>query len=264
MAAADLGPLSKYDLSQFKWTFPDADRAERLIGGAEYIEHIWNHYDRGDQNIFAAIYVDIKSPVSNVVLKAAARETWAWLRFHIPTLASTTMFNEDNNGILVYRKAKSQSSVDDWAKRTLIEEIADPIDLDELRVRLGPKVLPDQNGDQTWLHLVTTGSESVNKFGLLVHSHHTPFDGAGLKKTLNRYLRRLAERLYSPDLPAETLKWGSEISNLNPCCFEILNSSNSFPVPPSSSADPQITDPYYAYLVDFMTKLSKDAQVLLI
>ncbi|KAG2752590.1 hypothetical protein P692DRAFT_20830050 [Suillus brevipes Sb2] len=59
------------------------------------------------------------------------------------------------------------------------------------------KGVPSSDGDHTWMYLVPGEivNGAVSRFGLLFHTHYSPFDGTGLKIIMNRYLAQLVKVL---------------------------------------------------------------------
>ena len=267
MADADVAPFPKFDLDKYAWQISNKGgsvRAERLLAGGEILQVLWNIYNKGEHLLFFGVDVDAIVPVKYNKLVSAVKETWEWLRFHIPTVAAQSTSNDKDEYIMVYNAAKSKEDVNHWVARTIIEDRVDSINLDDLRETLGPKPVPDSNGDQTWLHLVTKkSSDTVDSFGLLIHTDHTFFDGPALKKLTNRFLKRLAVVLSASDsAPKETLNWGTETANLPPCFYDGIDvSKEPLPVPTSSSAVPRMSNLYYQKLGAYVGPVAKSPHV---
>jgi hypothetical protein len=144
----------------------------------------------------------------------------------------------------------SPEEISRWAHRTLIVHSPSYIDLDQLRVNEGQKKVPSSDGDQTWMHLVPgeIANGTVSKFGLLFHTHHTPFDGTGLKIVMNRYLMQLARVLSDSYSASDSIEWGNELENLPPAAYNILNSHEPLPISPNSPEEPSFDHEYYKSL----------------
>jgi hypothetical protein len=141
----------------------------------------------------------------------------------------------------------SPQEITQWVQRTFIIHPPSHIDLDELRVNEGLKEVPSSDGDHTWMHLLPgeTANGAVSEFGLLFHTHHSPFDGAGLKIVMTRYLTQLVKVLSDTSGTSELLEWGNELGNLPPAAYSILNSNEPLPVSPDSPEEPTFDHEYY-------------------
>lgn len=264
--------LTKFDFNKYVWqpftAANGSDARVRVLGGGEYTQDIWNRYHKGDQTLFFAVSVDLNSPVPEDVLSEAARDVWLWLRYQIPTIAASERVNDKGVSTFVYESG-SPSEIDQWAGRTFIvsKQQGGNVDLDELRRQLGAQKVPSDAGDQTWLHLVpgsagtAASTGAVSKFGLLLHTHHTPFDGVALKIVLTRYLKQLAKRLSSEGRSGEVFEWGKEVNNLVPSSFRVLSSIEPTPIPPDSSEEPTFAHPYYASMGAVMQAIGDSMQV---
>ncbi|KAG2142357.1 hypothetical protein DEU56DRAFT_855016 [Suillus clintonianus] len=242
--------LARYDLEQFKWKPFKGEGARngcaRPLGGVEHVQDIMNRHLKGDQTLFFGVIVDLHKPVSITKLGSSAQECWCWLRFQIPTVASSINGSDHELPTLTYTTASPQE-ISRWAERTLIVHSPSHIDLEQLRANEGPKKIPSSDGDHTWLHLVPgeIANDRVSKFGLLFHTHHSPFDGAGLKIVTNRYLTQLANVLSDSYSAPEVLEWGNELGNLPPAAYNILNSNEPLPISPDSPEEPSFDNEYY-------------------
>ncbi|KAJ7726947.1 hypothetical protein B0H16DRAFT_1735443 [Mycena metata] len=123
----------------------------------------------------------------------------------------------EDNTLLTYCTASSAADAQAWARRTLLFD-GEYKTLDDLRKKIGGKVLPDVNGDETFLHLIVRSDTS---FGVLLYTSHVTFDGAAVKIVTTRFLKKLALLLDggSPDL---NLKWGDKYTNLTPAAGRVL------------------------------------------
>lgn len=257
--------LQKFDLDKYLWkSLPDGQGRIRPLAGGEYSQDTFHRLRKGDQTLFLAVYVDLASPIPESALAKASRDAWLWLRYHIPTIAASLSIDDQGVSNIIYRTA-SPATADQWADRTFIPHKRDGVDLDQLRREVGQGKIPSSAGDQTWLHLVsdnTDASKGVSRFGLLLHTHHAPFDGSGTKVLLNRYLTHLATLLGTwNEGGEESLEWGKEVDNLPPAVFNVLGPAEPTPIPKNSSDEPSFALPYYASLGGFLQELGDSLQV---
>ncbi|KAJ3556854.1 hypothetical protein NM688_g1794 [Phlebia brevispora] len=121
--------------------------------------------------------------------------------------------------LLTYRVPKSDDEASTWAKRTVnIDTCTD--NLDDLRVEIGKRPIPSQDGDQTFLYILPSSDTS---YGIVFFSSHVPFDGAGTKAIMNTFLKKLTQYIVDPSLAAtETVGWGPEADRLIPFITEVL------------------------------------------
>lgn len=241
--------LARYDLEQFRWKPFTGDGSRngraRPLGGVEHVQDIFNRHLKGDQTLFFGLSIDLHDPVNITKLGSSAQECWSWLRFQVPTIASSVIGSDHELPVMTYTTA-SPEEISQWAQRTFIIH-SSYIDLDELRVNEGMKEVPSSDGDHTWMHLVPgeIANGAVSQFGLLFHTHHSPFDGAGLKIIMNRYLAQLVKVLSDSCSASESIEWGNELENLPPSAYSILNSSEPLPVSPDSPEEPSFDHEYY-------------------
>jgi hypothetical protein len=116
------------------------------------------------------------------------------------------------------------------------------------------------------MHLVPgeIANGAVSKFGLLFHTHHSPFDGAGLKIIMNRYLTQLVKVLSDSYSASESIEWGNELENLPPAAYSILNSNEPLPVSPDSPEEPSFDHEYYKTFASVLSGFGAAAKVLFI
>lgn len=240
-----------YDIAKFKWVAlptKDVDGSnthDRLLSGGENIHDILHRYMYGDQTLFFAMTIDLLgSPVPLATFVELCRQTWIWLRYHIPTISCTTCIDDDDHGHLQYHNA-TQQSASEWANRTLC--VHDGIDLETLRSQVGAWNIPSPQGDQTWLHVAfpSAPTDAVSTFGLLFHTHHAPFDGTGVKLIMKRYLTRLCVILERDNVSDNDLSWGTEACNLLPSVMDVLSEKEPVPL---STGRPERGDLYYESL----------------
>jgi hypothetical protein len=259
--------LARYDLEQFRWKPFTGDRVRngraRPLGGVEHVQDIFNRHLKGDQTLFFGLTIDLHDPVDIAKLGSSAQECWSWLRFQVPTIASSIIGSDHELPVMTYTTA-SPEEISQWAQRTFIIH-SSYIDLDELRVNEGTKEVPSSDGDHTWIHLVPCdiANGAVSKFGLLFHTHHSPFDGAGLKIVMNRYLAQLVKVL-SDSGASESIEWGNELENLPSSAYNILNSNEPLPVSPDSPEEPSFDHEYYKSFASVLSGFGAAAKVLVI
>ncbi|KAG1753120.1 hypothetical protein EDD22DRAFT_230732 [Suillus occidentalis] len=217
----------------------------RRLGGVEHVEDISNRHLKGDQTLFFGLTIDLQDPVNVAKLGSSAQECWCWLRFQVPTIASSIIVSDDKLPTMIYITA-SPEEISQWAQRTFIIH-PQHTDLDELRVNEGLKEVPSSDRDYTWMHLVPvkTLNGAVSKFSLLFHTHHSLFDGAGLKIIMNRYLAQLVKVLSDSSGAFESIEWGNELENLPPSTYSILNSNEFLPVSRFFTEKPSSDHEYY-------------------
>lgn len=262
--------FTRYDLEQFKWKPFEGEGLRsgwaRPLGGGEHVHDIFNRYVKGDQMLFFGVTIDLHDPVSITKLRSSAQECWCWLRFQVPTIASSILNESDHKlPTLIYTTACPQE-ISRWAQRTLIIYPPSHVDLAQLRVNEGQKKVPSSDGDYTRMHLVPGEivNGAVSKFGLLFHTHHSLFDGAGLKIVMNRYLTQLVKVFSDSYSASEFIEWGNELKNLPPAVYNILNSKEALPIPPDSLEEPCFDHDYYKSFAGVLSALGASTKVLFI
>jgi hypothetical protein len=100
--------------------------------------------------------------------------------------------------------------------------------------------------------------------GLLFHTHHSPFDGAGLKIIMNRYLAQWVKVLSDSSGASASMESGNELENLPPSTYSILNSSEPLPVSPDSPDEPSFDHEYYKSFASVLSGFGAAAKVLFI
>ena len=259
--------LVRYDLEKFKWeTLQNVPKVcVRRLGGGEQIQDIQNRHFKGLHNVFFGLTVDLHGSVSIKKLVSSAQECWCSLRFHFPTIASS-IDGSDQEPRLTYTTGTPQE-IGQWARRTLIVHPPSDIDLEQLRFDESQKKVPSPDGDFTWMNLVPgelADDETVSKFGLLLHSHHTLFDGSAIKIIMNFYLNQLAKMLSGCSSASESLQWGNELENLPPAVFNILNSHEALPIPQDSAREPSFNDEYYKCIGSTLADIAAVTKVTII
>ncbi|CAA7262172.1 unnamed protein product [Cyclocybe aegerita] len=219
------------DFNRFVWRTDDKipGRYLREAGGGEVIEDMWKLTKHGEQNLFLGVYADLSTPLEADSLFDHVRKAWKSLRWEVPTLAATTshVWHEDKppTTFIVYDVGISDVDVDLWINET-VEMHLEYKDrtLDDLRYDFGQVPIPVNDYDrQTFLYLVPY---SPTKFGLLIRTAHTTFDGAGIKILMTKLLMHLEK--YVSDATEYTreqdalMRWGTEGERLLPIVTEIL------------------------------------------
>jgi hypothetical protein len=211
---------------KYKWKISDRDSHvyQRYAAGVERFEDFLNRYVNGQQNLFFAVTTSIPHPKDPVDVLRAARHAWVALRYKIPMLAGSTTQDAQDDTLMTYRLAVDLSDAEAWAERTA--QLYDAPSLDDARVELGKQAkLPDTYGQQTFLYIVP---RSATEYGILLFTHHTPFDGTGIKMVMDRFLVELARYLDDEVLAKRelsALEWGKEGDNLMPCYTEIVSAN---------------------------------------
>jgi len=224
------------DYDRFLWRLDKTvpGRHIREAGGGEAVEDIWKLTKHGEQNLFLGIYATTSIPLTSETLFTHVRSAWRSLRWEVPTIAATTSHDWHGEGkaptvYIVYDEAKSNKDVDTWVEETT--EIfptygAENKTLDDLRYDVGQEPIPVNDYDrQTFLYLVPY---SPTKFGLLLRTAHTTFDGSGVKIIMTKFFKHLASYIANPEAYANSqntaIHWGNgaETSALLPFITEIL------------------------------------------
>ncbi|KAJ8514920.1 hypothetical protein ONZ45_g7610 [Pleurotus djamor] len=248
--------FTKFDNNKYLWHTTSDGSVVRPLAGGELVQDTLNRFVKGEQTLFIGAHLELQTPLSEARLTSAVRDAWIWLRYHIPTIATRIDPRDDGTSALVYKPG----DIDGWCKRTCKVVHQPQLSLEALRLELGRAKVPSPEGDQTWVYLLvgpTAPSGSVSSFGILIHTHHAPFDGNGLKITMNRFLTQLARTLGSSDIPTPSLHWGNEVENLTPAVFNVLSPSVPRPISPVSSEEPSPDHPYYASVLSFMVSLGQ-------
>lgn len=225
-------PAQNY--ARYAWRKSDADPAivVREAAGGERYEDFLNRYVHGAQNLFLGVQLALATPVEHDAFLRAARSAWIALRHAVPSIALTTKQDADDNTLMTYHVANTLAEATAWAEHT-VQSVSDHANLDALRVELGKRTIPDAHGHQTFLYIIP---QSSTEFGVLLHTHHTPMDGAGTKIVLTRFLAILAKYIGDQELATKdisSLSWGQEADNLLPAYSEVVN------------ADQPLTGPLY-------------------
>lgn len=220
MSASTLS-IPTIDNSRYVWRESPEDRAyyTRAGWGPEMVADVWNRYNHAEQNLFLGVYITLSTPTAVSEVLERARDAWVAVRFSTPTIAAHTEQDKADNTLLTYRVAAGAADAQAWARRTIRFHETHK-DLDELRFEVGQRRIPEENGDQTFLYLI---SRSDTSYGVLMHTTHVPFDAGGTKIIMNRFLNKFAQYLADPSLVAtEKFAWGTEAVNLTPAAGQIL------------------------------------------
>ncbi|KAF8154402.1 hypothetical protein BJ912DRAFT_1013932 [Pholiota molesta] len=227
------------DFNRFLWRNDEKvpGRLYREAGGGEVIEDIWKLMKHGEQNLFLGVYATLSAPISQTELLTHVKSAWKSLRWEVPTIAASTshIWHEGKapTTFITYDLGKSTEDVDAWAEETV-------------------KIFPD-----------------AQKFGLLLHTAHTTFDGAGVKILLTKLLGHLAKYITDPGyLSAQEagMAWGSEGDRLLPIVTEILKKRESAVIDDQGNVIKAETaeeyrggKEYFETLGDVMTDFAKGA-----
>lgn len=217
------------DYTRFQWREDETvpGRFKREIGGGELFEDVLNFNKQGEQNLFNGVYVQSSRSLEVSDLISLARKAWISLRWDVPTVAAQAL-HEAREGspmpvaFLAYTLPSKSTDIEAWAKETLILQEGYS-DLDLLRYEVVRDILPNKDlVPQTFLYVVPF---SATSFGFLLHTSHVPFDGAGVKIVMTKYLEHLAKYISDPQYEVtETarFKWGTENNRLLPIASEAL------------------------------------------
>ena len=212
------------DWSRFEWKSSVEDPAyyRRETGGAEYAVVV-GHRFFGKAIIFRGGNITLCSPLPLTVFAERLQNAWIALRYTTPIIALCTEWDELDKPFMTYRAEPDVTKVKEWAARTV--RIAEGVhDLDELRLTLSHKSLPDELGDQTMLYVCPI---TDTQYGLVIHTSHTPFDGFGIEIVLNRLLMFLGA--YIGGAPLDDMNWGSEGVNLTPALSSVTTEPREGP-----------------------------------
>ncbi|KAF8168639.1 hypothetical protein K438DRAFT_1774696 [Mycena galopus ATCC 62051] len=243
--------LTKYDLGRFIWksvASPDGSQSfTRPLAGVEVVQELWNRFEKGNQTMFFAVYLDFARPQFDSAIVAAARAACISLRYHILIIVARIKVDQDDIAMLKYHVPDANEIVE-WENRTLLVHHRPALDLNTLREELGIQKVPSPSGDQTWMHLVIgpskTASNPVSGIGFIFHTHHAVTDGTGSKIIVNQYLADFAARLTGArNVAISDLSWDSEVKNLTPAIFNVLGPSEPIPIHPGSEEEPSFAHP---------------------
>ncbi|GJJ08071.1 hypothetical protein Clacol_002278 [Clathrus columnatus] len=222
--------MASIDQNHFKWkedhTVPGRFTREP-IGGEKMVD-LWNILNHGDGNMFLGLYIKLSNPLQGSEFITYLREAWKSLRWEVPTIAMQVFHVPTESRFpqpyLVYDVAKSSSEVDVWAKATATL-MGGYENLDDLRYHIGQSPLPPTDfAPQTLVYALQTSAES---FGILIHTSHVSFDGAGVKIIGKKLLSHLSHYIGDPNyqkLESKKMRWGSESENLVPVMLDIIQS----------------------------------------
>lgn len=209
-----------------------------------------NRYKFGQHILFRGINLTMANSMTTEEFLTKVRNTWEALRFQEPIIALRTEYDARENILMSYRAVEHLRDLNDWSART-IRFCEGETDLDELRFQKGQDKIPEENGDQTFLHVIARSSTS---FGLLFHSHHGPFDGVGMKVLFTKFCK-----LFASGVDAKSLDWGKEGSNLAPGFLSILDEKEVLEGPLYEENLHAVLDDYFQAMdvsVDFPRKVT--------
>lgn len=173
-----------------------------------------SRYKFAQHNLFRGINFTLANPMSTGEFVDKVRNTWEVLRFQEPIIALRLDYDERRNIYMTYRSAEHLDVLREWSDRT-VRFCEGETDLDELRYEKGQNKIPEENGDQTFLYVITRSSTS---YGVLFHSHHAPVDGVGTKIMFIKFCK-----IFASGVDSATPAWGTEGKNLAPGFLSILN-----------------------------------------
>jgi hypothetical protein len=220
--------LTPHTFEKYRWCTSDNDPAvsTRYAAGCERFEDFLNRYVHGQQNLFLGVSTTLAHPAQTADVLRAARQAWCALRASIPVIASSTTQDADDETLITYRTASVLAFVEAWAERTVtIWEGSD--NLDAARTEIGKSVIPDENGEQTFIYIVP---RSLTEYGFLLFTHHTPFDSAGARIVMSRFLALLSRYLWDSALATRELKdidWGADTARLLPAYPQAIAETES-------------------------------------
>ncbi|KZT28675.1 hypothetical protein NEOLEDRAFT_1057767 [Neolentinus lepideus HHB14362 ss-1] len=214
-------PFPPFDQSRYAWriSYDDPAKHIREAQGGEILEDVWNRFLYGEQKLFLAVDLQLSSPISTTNFLSRAKEAWIEIRFYVPTVGGSTEQAKDGTSLVTYRAIKDQAEATAWANHT-VRLFEGSTDMDAARVEIGKLTIPEPTGEQTFIYIVP---RSETSYGVILFTHHTPFDGAGTKIVMNRYIRSLAQHIDNPFLAqSQQFHWGEEVKNLLPAVPQIL------------------------------------------
>ncbi|KAJ6607940.1 hypothetical protein B0H10DRAFT_2439344 [Mycena sp. CBHHK59/15] len=210
--------LAKYDLEKFIWkplaTNDGGHCLARPLAGSELVQELWNRFEKGNQNLFFAVELDLVSPHSEAALLAAARDAWIALRHQFPII--TTVIDRDEHDVPMFKYCvPNAAELKRWK-----------------REQAGPYRIPSIEKTQTWMHLVPgprTAAGLVTQICFMLGTHRAVADGNGAKTITNQYHTEFGKRLGSGQTDALSLPWGQEVYNLTPAIFNVLGGGGGTP-----------------------------------
>ncbi|PFH50118.1 hypothetical protein AMATHDRAFT_48178 [Amanita thiersii Skay4041] len=261
--------MNTVDFNRYKWREDEKvpGRFKREPGGGELFEDVLNLTKHGEQNLFVGVYAALAIALDTGDLLAAVLNSWISLRWEIPTVAAQTGHEPSGKPLptsfITYDVARSLDEVKKWANTTVILR-EDKKNLDDLRYEIGQDPIPAADlVPQTYLYLVPY---TPTTFGILFHTAHTTFDGAGSKIVLTKLFTYLYNYLSQPSYQAEQeklMKWGTEAQNLLPMVTEILRKhepavldAQGNVIMPEVPEEPREGEKYFETLNEVMTGLA--------
>jgi hypothetical protein len=212
--------------NKYCWRVSEADASLywRYSAGVEKFLDYNHRYQRGEDYMMLGVDLALSHAVSSRDVLHAAGQAWATLRFTVPMIAGTTEITPEDDALLVYRVAPNSAAVEAWAERTV--KLTKATTLEEARIEVDQlrPVIPDSQGDQTFLYVGPRGSPT--DYAIILYGSHVPFDGVGYQTVMSRYLAILAR--YISDGKHETqdhsaLQWGTEAQNLELPSFQVVS-----------------------------------------
>lgn len=209
---------------KFRWYPSPNDPSHYLrpaCGVEAFFKDTRNRFATGEDILFVGLSIRLQQPLPPADLVQHARDAWLLLRQSVPTIACVAEAEPSGRSHLSYYAPRDGAAAISWAERTVILHPTNSTTLDDLRQKLGPVQLPDQNNDQTFLHIIPRSDSS---YDVLLHSHHSTLDGPGVCVLLTLYLKKLAQVISAPQTSLkETFSWGSEVKRLLPASDTVLD-----------------------------------------
>jgi hypothetical protein len=234
----------------------------RALWGGELAFAIGTLVNPGFSDMLLTCRVHLPEP-STGVAKALTfdhvREATRRLRFHHPGIAATIAFPpfttlaafDPSRGRLVYQSPSSPAEVSAWIDQVvqdrspLLAQHSGDLEatLLALKAELGSITCPR---DQWMFKLHFLADPSTGKYGVLIHTGHTIFDGIGTFEVMDLWLHELAGVLAGSDASTaggvegevgEELKWGEEVGRLAQAVPDRLDEPWQ-PGPPTSPEHP--------------------------
>jgi hypothetical protein len=219
--AEHMFPLMDFNKYLWKQDPEDSLRYMRHSCGGEYLQDILNRFTNGEGNLFLNVELELESSVPTEEFFHNVQAAWIALRRDVPTIASHIEYAPSGTPLLTYRIPKDETEVQLWADRTVV--LSKSAALDDLRFEIGQRPLPNEDRDQTFLYVVPF---SEVKYGLILYTHHLPFDGHATKDLMTTLLKTVSRSLSKPSHAEFQLNtWGNEAQKLLPPITDVLGCS---------------------------------------
>jgi hypothetical protein len=207
--------LKNEDEAKFLWSIADGGASvSRALTYFERMFDTFNHdlYGQNCPLIGASLAlknISTTSPSFTMAeLEKRATSAFIQTRWTYPTIAARV-----EDGKKAVYDIEDESRINAWANRTVRVVEAEGGWL-ALRDKLSrTTAIPSQDGDYCLMYIIAppSGNGKIDRFDVLMHTHHVFTDGAGIRAILNEFLERFASPL------AETaMVWGKETERLLP------------------------------------------------